>query len=107
MLERGQGVGESWRGHYERLHLHAPKRHSALPYRPFPAHYPTYPSRSQMVEDLEDYAAAFALKPEFGRDVRECTRNRDGRRVVLTDAGEYHFYDLSSLSAAVWTLRGE
>jgi cation diffusion facilitator CzcD-associated flavoprotein CzcO len=90
MLERGQRVGESWRGHYERLHLHTPKRHSALPYRPFPADYPTYPSKSQMVEYLEDYAAAFELRPEFGREVRECTCNGDGGWVVSTDAQEYH-----------------
>jgi cation diffusion facilitator CzcD-associated flavoprotein CzcO len=89
ILERGERVGESWRSHYERLHLHTPKRHSALPYRPFPAEYPTYPSRAQMVEYLEDYARAFDLHPEFGREARSCTRNGDGRWVVSTDAGEY------------------
>jgi cation diffusion facilitator CzcD-associated flavoprotein CzcO len=89
MLERGQRIGESWRGHYERLHLHTPKRHSALPYRPFPATYPTYPSRLQMVEYLADYATAFELRPEFGREVRQCTRNGDGSWVLSTDAAEY------------------
>ena len=90
MLERGRRVGESWRGHYERLHLHTPKRHSALPYRPFPADYPRYPSRQQMVAYLEDYARAFDLQPEFGREVRQCTRNGNGGWVVSTDAGDYH-----------------
>ena len=45
MLERGERVGESWHRHYERLHLHTPKRHSALPYHAYPRDYPRYPSR--------------------------------------------------------------
>src|SRR5215510_8440849 len=94
MLERGQRVGESWHGHYERLHLHTPKRHSALPYRPFPADYPTYPSKDQMVAYLEDYARAFELQPEFGREVRQCTRNGDDRWVVSTDPGEYRAHNV-------------
>jgi cation diffusion facilitator CzcD-associated flavoprotein CzcO len=94
ILERGQRVGESWRGHYKRLHLHTPKRHSALPYRPFPTDYPTYPSKDQMVAYLEDYARAFDLQPEFGREVRTCTRNGDDRWVVSTDAGEYRAHNV-------------
>ena len=35
---------------------------------PMPAHYPDFPSRSQMVEYLRDYARHFSLRPhiEFG-----------------------------------------
>ena len=89
MLERGARVGESWRAHYERLHLHTPKRHSALPYRAFPAHYPTYPSRMQVVDYLNDYARAFELQPEFGRDVQRCTRTADGHWLVSAGDAEY------------------
>jgi cation diffusion facilitator CzcD-associated flavoprotein CzcO len=89
MLERAQRVGESWRRHYERLHLHTPKRHSALPYRPYPRAYPRYPSRQQVVDYLEDYARAFDLRPEFGREVRRCARGADGAWEVSTDAGPY------------------
>ncbi|HMA23766.1 MAG TPA: NAD(P)-binding domain-containing protein, partial [Gemmatimonadaceae bacterium] len=31
MLERAGRVAESWHRHYDRLHLHTPKSHSALP----------------------------------------------------------------------------
>lgn len=89
MLERAERVGSSWRGHYERLHLHTPKRHSALPHRPFPRDYPTYPSRQQMWEYLEDYARAFDLRPEFGREVERCIRRSDGVWEVSTGAGTY------------------
>ena len=49
ILERAERVGESWHRHYDRLHLHTPKSHSALPYRPYPSTYPRYPSRQQFV----------------------------------------------------------
>ena len=89
MLERGQRVGGSWHGHYERLHLHTPKRHSALPYRPFPRAFPTYPSRTQVAQYLEEYAREFDLRPEFGHEVTRCTRDENGVWNVSTSAGEY------------------
>jgi cation diffusion facilitator CzcD-associated flavoprotein CzcO len=56
MLERNHRIGPSWAGHYDRLHLHAPKGLSSLPYRPYPADYPRYPSRDQVLRYLEGYA---------------------------------------------------
>lgn len=69
ILEREESVASSWRGHYDRLHLHTSKGTSALPYQPFPRDYPTYPSREQVVEYVESYARAFRLEPRFGEDV--------------------------------------
>ena len=89
MLERAERVGESWHRHYDRLQLHTPKSHSALPYRAYPRTYPRYPSRQQVVEYLDDYARAFALEPEFGRDVQRCARGEDGIWDVATNAGHY------------------
>jgi choline dehydrogenase-like flavoprotein len=87
MLERAGRVGESWHHHYDRLHLHTPKSHSALPFRAFPRTYPRYPSRQQVVEYLDDYARVFELAPEFGRDVQRCVRGADDVWDVTTDAG--------------------
>jgi cation diffusion facilitator CzcD-associated flavoprotein CzcO len=78
LLERGTAVGESWRGHYQRLHLHTVREHSGLPRRPFPAHYPRYVARSQVVDYLADYAAHFGIEPRFGEEVRAIER-QDGR----------------------------
>ena len=89
MLERAKRVGDSWHRHYDRLHLHTPKSHSALPYRAYPRTYPRYPSRQQVVEYLDDYARAFQLQPEFDRDVRHCVRGADGVWDVATNAGHY------------------
>ena len=43
IVERATQVGSSWRHHYDRLHLHTVKNHSALPYLDFPAETPRYP----------------------------------------------------------------
>ena len=89
MLERAARVGASWHRHYDRLHLHTPKSHSALPYRPYPSTYPRYPSRQEFVEYLDDYVRTFELEPEFGREVLRITRNAHGRWDVNTNAGNY------------------
>ena len=83
ILEREGCVGASWHHHYERLHLHSDKAHSALPYFPLPKHYPRYPSREQFVAYLESYARRFKIHPRFGEEVYSA-RLRDGRWHVRT-----------------------
>jgi cation diffusion facilitator CzcD-associated flavoprotein CzcO len=69
LLERNAEVATSWRHHYDRLHLHTTKRFSALPHLPFPAATPTYPSREQVVDYLDNYTRYFDLRPRCGLDV--------------------------------------
>jgi cation diffusion facilitator CzcD-associated flavoprotein CzcO len=75
LLEREGVVGSSWRRHYERLHLHTPKSHSALPFIRYPKSYPRYPSRNQFIDYLDDYARAFKIAPEFHQDVVDCRKD--------------------------------
>ena len=75
ILERHQVVGSAWHNHYERLHLHTLKRYSYLPYRPFPAGVPKYPSRQDVVDYLTDYAQHFNLAPRFGQTVHSTVRD--------------------------------
>ncbi len=70
VLERASAVASSWRNHYERLHLHTVKRHSALPMAPFPDEAPRYPSRDEVVAYLDAYARRFEIAPRFGELVR-------------------------------------
>ncbi len=63
VLEAGPSLGTSWRNHYERLHLHTVKEHSGLPGFPWEREMPRYPSRQQVVEYLERYAAHFGIAP--------------------------------------------
>jgi indole-3-pyruvate monooxygenase len=75
ILEKNHQVGSSWHRHYERLHLHTIKQLSALPYVPFPKHYPRYVPRRLMIEYLDLYAARFELRPRFGESVHSVRRN--------------------------------
>src|SRR5271169_6877328 len=77
ILEKSDAVGAVWRRHYDRLHLHTDRARSGLPGLPMPKAYGRYPSRAQVVEYLEAYAAKFALKPVFKTAVSAI--RRDGR----------------------------
>jgi cation diffusion facilitator CzcD-associated flavoprotein CzcO len=75
VLEKENTVGSVWRRHYDRLHLHTDRRHSGLPGLAMPRTYPTYPSREQVIEYLERYAAHFRLQPVFNTAVLKIARN--------------------------------
>src|SRR5207247_1622112 len=57
VLEAGPSLANSWRRHYDRLHLHTVKQQSQLPGFPFAKELPLYPSRADVVAYLEAYAA--------------------------------------------------
>ncbi|AQG82320.1 monooxygenase [Spirosoma montaniterrae] len=84
VLEASEHIGFAWRNHYDRLHLHTVKQHSALPHLPYPATYPTYVSRLQMVEYLERYAEQFDIKPLYGQAVTNIQKQADGLWRVQT-----------------------
>ena len=75
VLEKENTVGSVWRRHYDRLHLHTDRSHSGLPGMAMPRTYPTYPSRAQVVEYLESYAAHFRVQPVFNTTVSKIARN--------------------------------
>lgn len=89
VLEAQDQVGHAWRNHYDRLHLHTVKEHSALPHLPYPADYPTYVSRAQFVTYLEQYARHFAIQPRFKQPVRGIQRTPDGRWAVQTATDQF------------------
>lgn len=85
ILERGDTVGQAWRGHYDRLHLHTPKSSSALPGLRMPSEWPRYPSRDQVVDYLERYAAHHRLQPRYGQEVTRLERIDDEWVATATD----------------------
>ena len=86
VIEREAEVAPTWRRHYERLHLHTVKQHSALPMAPWPAQAPTYPSRDEVVDYLTRYAREQAVAPHFGVALQRLSRADGGYR-VQTSAG--------------------
>jgi cation diffusion facilitator CzcD-associated flavoprotein CzcO len=75
VLDKAGTVGSAWRRHYDRLHLHTDRRHSGLPGMAMPQNYPAYPSRAQMVDYLESYAARFGIRPAFDATVSRISRD--------------------------------
>ena len=93
ILEATEHVGDAWRHHYARLHLHTPKSSSSLPGLPMPRSWPRYPAREQVVEYLEVYARHHRLDPHFGQRVERLDRG-DGRGVATTADGTWTARDV-------------
>ncbi len=85
VLEQADRIAPSWHRHYERLHLHTPRQHSALPFRPFPRSFSTYPSRLQVIEYFDSYAAAFGIAPRF-RETVQTLRPQNGAWITVTNS---------------------
>ena len=69
VLEKYQQVANSWRNHYDRLHLHTSKKWSALPFRKFDSSVPRYPSRQDVIDYLDRYSLELNLHPVFNTEV--------------------------------------
>lgn len=83
IVDGGQTIADSWRRHYDRLHLHTVRGESHLPDRPMPDHWPRYVSRDQVVEYLEAYTRHFGLEPMLGCRVTCIEPGEAGWRATL------------------------
>src|SRR4051812_23114676 len=70
VVERADSVGASWRGHYDRLHLHTVRWLSHLPGMKIPRSSGRWVSRDGVVDYLERYARHHRLEIRFGTEVR-------------------------------------
>ncbi|MDN3285875.1 NAD(P)/FAD-dependent oxidoreductase [Streptomyces thermocarboxydus] len=87
VLERSERVGDSWRRHYDRLHLHTTRRRSALPGLPMPRRFGRWPSRDDVVRYLEKYAEHHRLEIVTGVEVSRIERTEDGAGWLLRATG--------------------
>ncbi len=69
LLEKSSKVANSWRHHYDRLHLHTSKKWSALPFKSFDQSLPKYPSRQNVIDYLDDYSKELNIAPVFNSEV--------------------------------------
>ncbi|MFJ6054412.1 flavin-containing monooxygenase [Streptomyces sp. NPDC092307] len=69
VVEKSDGVGASWRRHYDRLHLHTTRRLSALPGLAMPRRFGRWVSRDDVVRYLEKYAEFHELELVTGVEV--------------------------------------
>ncbi|WP_284578344.1 NAD(P)-binding domain-containing protein [Streptomyces sp. 2P-4] len=74
VVEKADEVGASWRGHYDRLHLHTTRRLSALPGLAMPRRFGRWVSRDDVVRYLEKYADFHELEIVTGVEVTRIER---------------------------------
>jgi len=88
ILEQSQNPGNTWRHHYDRLHLHTVKQLSSLPHLDFPEDYPTYVPRKKMVEYFESYVYKFGIKPKYNQEVISVDRENNAWKVSTKSGDE-------------------
>jgi NADPH-dependent 2,4-dienoyl-CoA reductase/sulfur reductase-like enzyme len=90
VVDRRAHVGSSWRNHYDRLHLHTPRRWSGLPGHPIPRRFGRWVARDDVVRYLEEYAAHHRIPLRLGCAVTRIDRgggDAGARWVVRLDDG--------------------
>jgi putative flavoprotein involved in K+ transport len=93
ILDAAERVGDAWRKRWDSLRLVTPARFSALDGMPFPAQPGYFPTKDEMADYLESYAARFDLPVRSGARVHRLTRE-NGRFVALTDDVRYEAEDV-------------
>jgi putative flavoprotein involved in K+ transport len=88
ILDAQQRIGDAWRQRWDSLRLFTPARYDGLPGMPFPAPAWSFPTKDQVADYLETYAARFDLPVRTG--VRVERLSSDGGRYLLA-AGERRF----------------
>lgn len=90
ILDEHTRVGDSWRNRWDSLRLFTFARFDALPGLPFPAPPYSFPTKDEMADYLEQYAATFELPVRTGVhvDALRSAEDRDGYVVV---AGDVHW----------------
>ena len=87
-LEANSRLGDQWRRRWDTLRLFTPARLDALPGSRFPAAELTFPTKDQMADYLEAYAADHSLPVRTGTRVRAMRRLDDGY-VIDTTTGSF------------------
>jgi putative flavoprotein involved in K+ transport len=86
ILDANQRVGDSWRHRWDSLRLFTPARFDGLDGLAFPAAPDAFPTKNEMADYLESYAARFSLPVRTRTRVTKLSK-RDGTFIVDTDCG--------------------
>lgn len=85
ILDASTRVGDSWRNRWDSLKLYSPAFKDGLPGMTFPAKRTAYPTKDEMADYLEAYAARFELPIQSGTAVDTLTKEH-GRYVAAAGA---------------------
>jgi putative flavoprotein involved in K+ transport len=89
ILDGQARVGDAWRKRWDSLRLFSPAALDGLDGLPFPAPPGSYPSKDEMADYLEHYAAHFQLPMRTSCRVERLSKE-GSRFVVQTSEGELH-----------------
>jgi putative flavoprotein involved in K+ transport len=96
ILDMNERVGDAWRTRWDSLRLFTPARYGGLPGWRFPARGSSFPTKDEMADYLEAYAARFELTVRNGVTVDRLSKRGD--RFVV-EAGE-HMYEADHVIVA-------
>ena len=85
IIEKSKHIANSWRKHYDRLHLHTVKKLSALPFLPFPESYPTYIAKDDLVSYYESYAKKFDIQVQLDTELKGVEKIEQGWSLELSN----------------------
>jgi putative flavoprotein involved in K+ transport len=88
ILDASERIGDAWRNRWDSLRLFTPAKYDGLPGWRFPAAKRTFPTKDEMADYLEAYAAKFDLPVRSG--IRVNRLSRDGDRYMVV-SGERRF----------------
>ena len=94
LIDRLERPSDTWRNRYDTLTINSPSATDHMPYMPFPANWPEFPSKDQLANWLDAYAALMELDIWGGVDCRHAEFDqardewnveivRDGRSMTL------------------------
>lgn len=81
ILDAHERIGDAWRTRWDSLRLFTPARYDSLPGLKFPARGDSFPTKDEMADYLESYAAHFRLPVQTGMRVDRLSR--EGNRFVV------------------------
>ena len=85
ILERHARIGDSWRMRWDSLRLFTPARFDGLVGMPFPAPREMFPTKNEMADYLEAYAAHFKLPVRTDTAVERVWREGDSYLIRTAD----------------------
>ena len=88
ILDENERIGDAWRRRWDSLRLFTPAKYDGLPGFRFPARRWSFPTKDEMADYLEAYAARFGL--DVRTDVRVDRLHKENGRFVIT-SGERRF----------------
>jgi putative flavoprotein involved in K+ transport len=88
ILDANDRIGDAWRRRWDSLRVFTPAAYDGLPGAPFPGDAHSFPTKDEVADYLEAYAARFDLPVRTGVSVNRLTM--EGDRFVVV-AGDHRF----------------